>query len=162
MFGASFLAVSKRAAQISATATASTFVHFSAKPKSSVPRAPAPIRPNRTRSLAPRMRLVGVCPAAATPAALINPPKNSRRLDTVHLDSKNRSPFYSAAAAKGTGRYGSRAAREPIMRCPRDEGHAADRAYVRKSNESMKNDPPRTTRYAPLSGPLGFLRGETE
>src|ERR1039457_4222940 len=53
------------------------------------------------------MRLVGVCPAAATPAALINPPKNSRRLDTVHLDSKNRSPFYSAAAAKGTGRYGS-------------------------------------------------------
>jgi hypothetical protein len=83
-------------------------------------------------------------------------------LDTVHLDSKNRSPFYSAAAAKGTGRYGSRAARKPIMRCPWNEGHAADRAYVRKSNESMKNDPPRTTRYAPLSGPLGFLRGETE
>jgi hypothetical protein len=42
--------------------------------------------------------------------------------------------------------HGSRTARKPIMRCACSDGHAAERAEVRKSNASTKKLPPRTTR----------------
>lgn len=41
---------------------------------------------------------------------------------------------------------GSRTGRRPIMRWPRKEGQAAERAVVRSSKASTKKLPPRTTR----------------
>ena len=57
--------------------------------------------------------------------------------------------------------YGSRATRKPIIRCAWNEGQAAVRAAERRSKVSSKNIPPRSTRYAPLAGPLGSFRGDT-
>jgi hypothetical protein len=56
--------------------------------------------------------------------------------------------------------HGSRTARNPIMRCACSDGHAAERAVVLKSIISTKKLPPRSTRYAPVSGPCGLSPGE--
>src|ERR1017187_1001271 len=61
-----------------------------------MPRAPAPISPKRIRSLAPRIRLPPVCPAAT--AALTSPPRNSRRFDTHHLLAEKAILLYSGAS----------------------------------------------------------------
>src|SRR6516165_5532932 len=71
-------ASSSRRVYTSATATASTSGQRSASRRSSLPRPPAPIRPKRTRLLAPITR-----PA---PAAAIDP-RNSLRFDMVSLPS---------------------------------------------------------------------------
>jgi hypothetical protein len=77
----------------------------------------------------------------------------------VHHGEAARCP-QAESAAHARCRQGSRTARKPIMRCACSDGHAAERPYVRRSKLSTKKLPPRSTRYAPVSGPFGFSRGD--
>src|SRR5271157_3503970 len=77
---------------MSATAAASTSGHLIAARKISFPREPPPIKPNRIRSFAPRIR-PGASTAVAAIAIPVDPPiidpKNTRRLDMAGLLSIN-------------------------------------------------------------------------